>query len=91
MMSNKNFQLINVLDFDAGTIPRTDAHIPFTQIDGILKHLGPDKKQPVVVYCRSIPKARIASKKLFRKGYRNIAVVKGGIIAWRRAGYGLER
>ena len=90
-LSKKDFQLLNVLDFHAGTIPGTDAHIPFTQIDEILKHLGPQKKQPVVVYCRSLPKARMASKKLFEKGYRNIAVLKGGVRAWKKAGYELEK
>jgi rhodanese-related sulfurtransferase len=91
MLPKKRFQLVNVLDFEAGTIPGTDAHIPFSQIDRLVKHLGPDKKQPVVVYCRSIPKARRASRGLLKKGYRNIAVVQGGIRAWKKAGYELER
>lgn len=87
ILPKKQFLLLNVLDFNAGTIPGTDAQIPFNQIDALVKRIGPDKRKPVVLYCRTIKKARKAAKRLFDLGYTNMALVSGGISAWKKAGY----
>ena len=89
-LPGKPFKLINVLDFDAGTIPGTSAQIPYNDMDNLVKFLGPDRRQLVVLYCRSIPKARMASQKLDARGYTNVVTVTGGIRAWTKAGYPLQ-
>jgi rhodanese-related sulfurtransferase/polyisoprenoid-binding protein YceI len=53
---------------------------------------APDKQVPLVVYGAS-PNSQDAAKaleKLDRAGYENVAFLKGGLEAWRRAGFGLE-
>ena len=90
LLPKKNFKLINALDFKAGHIPGTDAQIPYNNVEKLTEFLGPDKHQLVVLYCRSVPKARMASRRLLEKGYTNIVVVSGGLRAWKKAGYPIK-
>lgn len=83
-LEKKDFVLINVLDFDAGTIPQTDAKIPFNDRVGFLKFLGNDKERKIIVYCRTIPKATKAAKLLTQEGYSNVSILEGGITAWKK-------
>ncbi|MBU1220190.1 rhodanese-like domain-containing protein [Myxococcota bacterium] len=83
-LGKKDFVLINVLDFDAGTIPQTDAKIHFNDRAGFLKFLGNDKERKIIVYCRTIPKAKKAAKLLSQEGYTNVSILDGGITAWKK-------
>lgn len=83
-LDKKDFVLINVLDFDAGTIPQTDAKIPFNDRADFLKFLGNDKDRKIIVYCRTIPKAKKAAKLLSQEGYTNVSILDGGITAWKK-------
>ena len=51
-----------------------------------------DKTRPVMVYGVSdqTHDARTAAEKLLRAGYQQVAVLVGGLAAWRNAGYPLE-
>jgi len=57
-----------------------------------LKIAAPDKQAPIVVYGSSpnSQDAATALEKLDRAGYEHVTFLKGGLEAWRRAGYGLE-
>jgi rhodanese-related sulfurtransferase len=52
----------------------------------------PDREQVVVVYDESgaTQAALIAREKLERAGYRHVAILEGGLQAWRAAGYAVE-
>ena len=52
----------------------------------------PDKQIPIVVYGASIRSrdAAMALEKLDRAGYEHVSFLKGGLEAWRGAGYDLE-
>ncbi len=54
--------------------------------------VAPDKQVPVVVYGASIRShdAAMAIEKLDRAGYEHVSFLKGGLEAWRGAGYELE-
>lgn len=57
-----------------------------------LADAAPDKQAPIVVYGASIRSrdAAMALEKLDRAGYEHVTFFKGGLEAWRGAGYGLE-
>ena len=49
-----------------------------------------DKTRPVFVYCLSCGRSASATKKLARMGYTEIYDMKGGMVAWKRAGLPTE-
>jgi len=57
----------------------------------LAEHLSevPHDKQ-VYVYCHSGTRSARASKLLAEHGYTNIENIKGGIVAWKKAGYPVE-
>ncbi|MBN2722435.1 MAG: rhodanese-like domain-containing protein [Deltaproteobacteria bacterium] len=87
-LEKKDFVLINVLDFDVGTIPQTDAKISFNDRTGFLKFLGQDKERKIIVYCRTVPKATRAAKLLVQEEYSNVIILEGGITAWKKLNSG---
>ena len=86
MMEDKDFTLVNVHIPYAGEIPKTDLLIPYNKI---LEHLDelPAKDKKIILYCRSDRMSTIASEKLADEGYSNIFNLKGGMKAWKAAGY----
>jgi len=58
----------------------------------LVDHLNevPHDKQ-VYVYCKSGGRSSRASKLLASHGYTNIENIKGGIVAWKAAGYPVEK
>lgn len=59
-------------------------------VGGLLNHLnkiGDEKDQKIVVICRSGARADHAAKELVKEGYKNVKVLKDGMIAYRSAGF----
>ena len=54
-----------------------------------VNHLLPDKKNPVLLYCATGERSLITALTLSEMGYTNVSSLKGGIEAWRVAGYNL--
>ena len=61
----------------------------------ILEHhmqkIAPNKASSIVVYCEFDTKAPLATKALNEIGYSNAVYMKGGLKAWKDAGYPLEK
>lgn len=91
MLKNKDFVFINVHIPFAGNIPGTDLSIPYNEIEPNLSELPSDKNAKIVLYCRSGRMSEIAAEKLVSLGYTNIWELKGGMVEWEQAGFGLEQ
>lgn len=52
-----------------------------------IEALAPDREQPILCYCASGTRSLLAADALRQIGYRNVASLTGGILAWRQAGY----
>ena len=48
------------------------------------------KDKPVAVYCRSGRRSAMAAGQLAKKGYK-VVNLEGGILAWKDAGYSIEK
>lgn len=53
--------------------------------------LDPHKSEPVVVMCRTHNRSPGAARALKVAGFKNITVMKGGVVAWKDAGYPTSR
>ncbi len=56
-----------------------------------LQKIVPDKTTRVIVYCEFDTKAPLAAKAMNEIGYSNAMYMKGGLKAWKDAGYPLEK
>ncbi len=86
MLEVQDFFFVNVHVPDQGEIPRTDASIPFDQIQQRLDEFPDAKDSKIVVYCRSGSMSAIAAETLVRNGYDQVYNLEGGFRAWEAAG-----
>lgn len=57
-------------------------HIPKGLIKNDISNAAPDKKQEVVLYCRSGYRSADAARTLLEMGYTHVYSLKGGIVEW---------
>ena len=72
-----------------GNIPGTDLSIPYDEIGRNLDRL-PGEEARVVLYCRSGNMSTEAAKTLVGLGYTEVWELRGGMIAWKKAGFRLS-
>ena len=87
LLANKNFPLINVHIPYEGEIEKTDAFIPFDEVEKTLDQLPQDKSAQIVLYCRSGRMSQDAAQTLIKLGYSNVWNLDRGMIGWEQAGY----
>ena len=90
LLPQHGFQLIDVHTPYAGELPGTDAHIVYTDTEGLVAYIGADLNAPVVLTCLSDHMSVIAGNALVGLGYTHISSLDGGMRAWEAAGYPLE-
>jgi rhodanese-related sulfurtransferase len=61
-----------------------------TRLNAVADEIGELKNHPVFLMCRTENRSTSAAKALRRAGFANVAVVKGGITGWNRAGLPVE-
>ena len=89
MLQSKDFFFVNVHVPYEGEIERTDAFIPFDEIEARLGEFPQARDAKIVLYCRSGSMAVTAARALVKAGYTNIYNLDGGFLAWSGAGYTL--
>ncbi|MBI4990777.1 rhodanese-like domain-containing protein [Candidatus Gottesmanbacteria bacterium] len=87
MLKNKDFYFVNVHIPYEGEIEKTDAFIPYNEIDKNLDKLLKDKNAKIVLYCRSGKMSAEAAKKLTDLGYTNVYNQLLGMHDWQSKGY----
>lgn len=74
---------------------RGSVNIPLSDLGGKLKRakneLAGHAEEPVVVVCRSGARSATAGRKLKRAGLKDVAVLRGGMVAWNAKGYPKRR
>ena len=68
-------------ELDVASIPEV-LHIPMTEIPARLAELDPNRE--IVVMCRSGGRSMQVAQFLARNGFRSVANLTGGILAWSR-------
>lgn len=91
MLENKDFTFVNVHIPFEGNIAQTDVSIPYDQIEQNLDKLPAGKEAKIVLYCRSGRMSSIAAEKLVKLGYTNVWSLDGGMAAWEKAGFPIQR
>jgi rhodanese-related sulfurtransferase len=86
LLANKKFPLINVHVPYEGEIEKTDALIPYNEIDKIVDKLPLDKNAMLVLYCRGGPMSQKAAEALVTLGYTNVWNLDRGMVGWKEAG-----
>lgn len=91
MLKNKDFYFVNVHIPYEGEIEKTDAFIPYNEIDKNLDKLPRNKNTKIVLYCRSGRMSAEAARKLTDLGYTNIYNHLLGMHDWQSRGYQILR
>ena len=89
VMQREDVVLVNTHVPFEGNIPGTDLSIPYDEIGRNLDRL-PGEEARIVLYCRSGNMSTEAAKTLVGLGYTEVWELRGGIIAWEKAGFRLS-
>lgn len=86
-----NVLLINTHIPYESELPGTELFLPFDQLENYLDILPRAKNTEILLYCRSGRMSTLSAETLVKLGYTNVKNLAGGMMAWERAGYALER
>jgi len=90
MLDDRNFFFVNVHIPYEGKINGTDSLIPFNEIAENLDKFPSDKRERIVLYCKSGPMSEFAAQELSRLGYSNVSHLVGGMIDWQKSGHAIN-
>jgi rhodanese-related sulfurtransferase len=77
-------------EYAVGHLPKA-RNIPLKDLPGRLEEIRKYKERPVVVTCRSGPRAGAACRALKKAGFTAVYQLKGGVAAWQQASLPLEK
>ncbi len=93
LLNRRNAVLLDVREpkeFEGGRLP-TAIHIPLSQLAGRVSELGKLVARPIVAYCDTGRKSRMAAGTLAKAGFKEIYTLQGGIAAWKKDGLPVEK
>jgi rhodanese-related sulfurtransferase len=90
LLEGRDFLLVNVNSAATEIIPTTDFTVAFDELAENLDRF-PRKDQPTVLYCQAGPLSRSAARDLVELGFTDVIWLDGGISAWKRAGFDVEK
>ena len=77
-------------EYGTGHLPKA-RHIPLGELPKRIDEIAKYKEKPVLVTCRSGPRAGAAARLLKKAGFTTVYQLKGGLGAWREASLPLEK
>lgn len=77
-------------EYADGHIPGA-INMPHENIDGYLSELEQHKNKPIIIYCRSGRRAKLAMKVLQEHDFTEVMHLEGDILGWNEAGLALEQ
>ena len=92
LMNTRNALVLDVREakeVDGGRLPNA-VHIPLSQLDARAAELGRHAGKPVVAYCASGNRGRMAGAALAKAGFGETYHLNGGFRAWKDAGLPVE-
>lgn len=93
LVNSSNALLLDVREtqeFVGGRLPNA-MHIPLSQLASRGGELAKSAGRPVVVYCNSGNRSRMAARALAQIGFTDICNLQGGYKAWKDAGLPVEK
>ena len=93
LINNQNALLLDVretAEYDGGHLPNA-VHIPLSQLASRGGEIAKHTARPVVAYCATGNRSRMAGGKLEKLGFSDIYNLHGGYNAWKDAGLPTEK
>ena len=93
LINSANAVLVDVREtkeFEGGRLPKA-VHIPLSQLESRGSELARYAGRPVVAYCMSGNRSRMAGRALARLGFTDVYNLQGGYRAWKDAGLPVEK
>lgn len=76
-------------EFQQGHVPNAQL-IPHTEISQRLGELESHRDQPIIIYCQSGRRAKLAVRQLRKEGFKQIILLEGSYQAWKQADHRIE-
>ena len=86
VVADEDVVAINVHVPDGGSLPGTEAAIPYDRIADRIGELPADRNAPLAVYCLTGRMSAVAVQTLRELGYTDVTELSGGMEAWRADG-----
>ncbi|WP_420933756.1 rhodanese-like domain-containing protein [Alteromonas sp. A081] len=77
-------------EYANGHIPGA-INIPHKSIDEYISELQEHKDKPIILYCHSGRRARLAMKVLQEHDFTDVMHLEGDMLGWNEAGYAVEK
>jgi rhodanese-related sulfurtransferase len=93
LINRRNAVLLDVREpkeFEGGRLPGA-IHIPLSQLAGRVSELAKFTARPIVAYCDTGRRSRMAAGALEKAGFKEIYTLQGGIAAWKKDGLPVEK
>ena len=74
---------------ESGHIPSA-LNVPYAEMPAILEAIAEAKDTPIAVNCGSAGRSERAARLMTEAGFRQVSVIRGGLAAWREAGFPIE-
>jgi rhodanese-related sulfurtransferase len=93
LINRENAVLLDVREakeYEGGRLPNA-IHIPLSQLGSRAQELAKMAARPVVAYCATGRRSRIAAAALTRVGFKQLYSLHGGVEAWKKDSLPLEK
>lgn len=93
LINRQNALLLDVREpkeFEGGRLPAA-LHIPLSQLAGRAAELAKYATRPVIAYCESGRRSRMAGGPLSKAGFKEVYSLEGGLAAWKKDGLPVEK